>query len=209
MGRWRGGGAGAILIASSVSISVNGVVRANGGVAPSVACDARATGGGAGGGIRLAAPVISGSGSLNVQGGAGDCGATGASGRVRLEAFENRFVGSGDVTRGSPYSLFLPTTPPPSVRVTSIAGKPVSSTPSGGFTLPDFQINDGSAVPVTIETHQVPEGTIVELYLFSENGSDQTISSPPLAGSLDVTTTTVNVTFPPGFTRGFPRARWQ
>ncbi len=209
---WGGGGgagAGAILIASSVSISVNGTVRADGGVASDTPCDARATGGGAGGGIRLAAPVISGSGSLSVQGGTGGCSATGAAGRVRLEAFDDRFAGTGTVTRGSPYALFVPTSPPPSVRVTSVAGKPVSSTPSGSFTLPDVQINEGTSVPVTIEAHQIPQGTVVELHLFSENGGDQVVSFPALAGSLETTTTTFNVTFPAGFTRGFPKAKWQ
>jgi hypothetical protein len=85
----------------------------------------------------------------------------------------------------------------------------VPQTPSGTFTLPDVQINETGATLVTIESHQVPLGTTVELHLFSENGADQVIVSPPLSGTFENGTTTVSVTFPPGFTRGYPRAVWR
>jgi len=206
-GSGGGAGGGAILIASSVGISVNGAIRADGGVAVDPGCGAG--GGGGGGAIRLAAPVISGSGAFSVAGGFAQCGASGSAGRVRVETFDYRFTGSGVVTQGAPAALFVPTTVPAFVRVTSIAGKPVSSTPSGSFTLPDVQINEGVATLVTIEAHQVPQGTAVELHLFSDNGADQVVISPGLTGTLESSATTVSVTFPPGFTRGYPRAVWR
>lgn len=216
--RWgSGGGAGggAILIASSVGISLSGTIRADGGTTfyNGELCT-MVGGGGGGGAIRLAAATISGSGAISAAGGSGGnnnagCLLNGAAGRVRLEACDNRFAGTGTVTQGAPAALFVPTTAPPLVRVTSIAGKAVSPTPSGTFTMPDVQINEGAATLVTIESHQVPEGTIVELHLFSDNGADQIVLCPPLSGSLENASTTVAVTFPPGFTRGYPRAVWR
>jgi len=64
VGPGGGAGGGAILIASSVSITVDGQITANGG--PSGASNSSATG--SGGAIRLLAPVIEGSGSLATVG---------------------------------------------------------------------------------------------------------------------------------------------
>ena len=84
----------------------------------------------------------------------------------------------------------------------------MSSTPTGQFSVPDVQINQSGPTPVTIEAHQIPPGTVVELHLFSENGADQVLMSPPLAGTLEASSTALQVTFPAGFTRGYPRAKW-
>ena len=111
VGTWgAGGGAGggALLIASTVGIIVNGTIRADGGPGINHANCALASGGGGGGAIRLAAPVISGSGVLSVAGGVvGACGGTGSAGRVRLEAFENRYAGPSQFTKAAPMSTHV------------------------------------------------------------------------------------------------------
>jgi hypothetical protein len=84
----------------------------------------------------------------------------------------------------------------------------VASDPTGSFTMPDVIINSVGAVPMMIEAHYIPPGTIVKLYLFSDNGLDQTIDSSPLAGTLAVSTTTASAVLPPGFSRGYVRATW-
>ncbi|MEM7249517.1 MAG: hypothetical protein AAF533_29685, partial [Acidobacteriota bacterium] len=74
-------GGGALLIASEVSITIDGELRARGGSAPGCVSNP-----GAGGAIRLAAPVIQGGGTLDVQGGLGEDGCRrGGAGRIRLD----------------------------------------------------------------------------------------------------------------------------
>jgi hypothetical protein len=197
------------LIASSASVAVNGAIIANGGVGGGGAPNcASASGAGGGGAIRVVAPIITGTGTLSAAGGPNPgCPHVGGAGRVRLEAFDNRFTGTApsDMTRVSPVALFLPTTGPPSLRVTSVAGKAVPPNPTGGFSSADVEINEGGPTVVTIETNGIPMGTEIELHLFSDNGADQIVRSLPLSGA----TATVTVTFPPGFSRGFPRAVWR
>ena len=213
---WGGGaGGGALLIASSVSITVTGTIMANGGDGFSFQCG----GGGGGGGLRLVAPIITGTGALQARGGgrrnAGPncqpCGAGGGTdGGIRLEAFQHAFTGTtapGPIL-ASPFALFLPLTTPPVLRVVSVAGILVASDPTGSFTMPDVTFNAATAVPVLIEAHNIPLGTIVQLHLFSENGADQILDSTPLAGSLQLSTATASAVIPPGFSRGFVRATW-
>jgi hypothetical protein len=154
---------------------------------------------------------MSGTGTLrapaNFTAGAANAGAPG---RIRLEAFQHAFTGTTDPTprRATPYAVFLPSTPPPSLRVTSVAGIPVAANPTGSFTMPDVTINSAVAVPVVIEAHNIPPGTIVQLHLFSDNGPDQIIDSPPLAGTLATSAATASAVLPPGFSHGFVRATW-
>src|SRR6185436_8970409 len=87
-------------------------------------------GGGAGGSVRIAAPVIRGGGLIQDFPGLAAHGTCGSSspwaapaGRVRLEAFqnENRFsIPYGTLSQGSPLSSFVPATPPPTLQVTKI-----------------------------------------------------------------------------------------
>lgn len=74
--------------------------------------------------------------------------------------------------------------------------------------MPDVTINAATAVPVLIEARNIPLGTQVKLHLFSENGTDQIRDSTTLAGTLQLSTATVSVVIPSGFSRGFVRATW-
>jgi hypothetical protein len=210
-GTGGGAGGGALLIASSTSITVNGTITANGGSGfPCVPFEEAGSGGG--GAIRLVASIISGTGTLSANGGPGGCaGGPGGNGRLRLEAFQNNFTGTLNTqfTRSSPTNTFLSATPPPSIRVVSVAGAPVPSTPNGSFELPDVTINQDSAVPVAIEAKFVPVGTIVKVHIFSEDGADQIVDSMPLQGTLAESTATASIVFPPGFSRGFARVVWR
>ncbi len=206
-GSGGGAGGGAILIASSTSIAVNGSLTANGGNALSP-LNAGWGGGGSGGAIHLLAPTLAGSGAVRADGGlsAINCG---AAGRIRFEAFQHLLSGtvSPGPVRATPFTRSL-TAAIPRLRVLSVAGAPVPPNPDGSFTVPDVTINQGAAVPVEIEARNVPPGTVVQLFLYSETGSDQTVNSGPLSGTLELSTATASVVFPPGFTRGFVRARW-
>ena len=208
-GAGGGAGGGALFIASSASITINGVITANGG--SGFPCGPNA-GGGAGGAIRLMATTLNGTGTLSAGGAGGGCGAGGGSaGRVRLEAFQHNFTGSinAPFSRSSPSQTFVPATPPPSARVVSIAGVPMPSNPSGIFETPDVTFNEGAAVNVAIEARFVPPGTVVKVHVFSENGADQIVNATPLQGTLPQSMATASIVFPPGFSRGFVRAVWR
>jgi hypothetical protein len=207
-GSYAGGaGGGAILIASSVSISGAGSIKAIGGAsAPS---PQGISGSGAGGGIRLVAPTINISGNLNTSGGtAGLCTGTSA-GIVRVEAFTIGSINaSGNLYTATPFGLFLPTSGVPAISVTTIGGVAVPQNPTGTFTVPDVTVNSASPLPVVIQASNVPVGTVATLTFFSENGPDLTVQSTPLTGSASSSTATATVTLPSGFSKGFVKVNY-
>lgn len=209
-----GAGGGAILLASSTSITVVQGISARGGntVGPG--------GGGGGGMIRLVAPTLSGSAGLNVLGGTntnGYSGSGGESGWVRLEGFQvstgfTFSAGSARVTRGSPVDT-TSLQPSGTVRVTAVAGVAIPVYPSGTFALPDVTINAANPVDVAIQATGIPPGTVVTLHVYPDTPEVQTtVNLPPvqttLQGTLELSTATVQFAFPYGFSRGYVRATW-
>jgi hypothetical protein len=212
-GSGGGAGGGAILIASSAQIIVNGALTANGGAAGGHDYNCNNAGGGSGGAIRLVSNTISGTGTLSAQGGpSGGYGppGVGTTGRIRLE-FSNvlGFTGSFNntpVSESAPYALFIPTVPPPSVRVTSINGTPITENP---FTFPDITISTDRPVAVVITGHQVPIGTVPTLVILGEN-ADQNLTCPSgLQGTLATSTCTIAIAFNYGGSRGLVKTIWQ
>jgi hypothetical protein len=224
-GAGGGAGGGAILIASSTSIIVNGSIRANGGNgSPGNApggCGAVGASGaaGSGGAVRLVAPTVGGTGILSVRGGNpnGAFGVETASGiaaspdgAIRIETFSDAFRGTlaGPFAIGTPFSLFLPTTPPPSITVSAVNGIDLAQPPTGKLTTPDAIIDTLSPVQITIQASFIPPGTVITLHVFSDNNTDQTVQTTPLLGTLQSSTATANVTFPSGFSLNFVKATW-
>lgn len=215
-----GAGGGAILISSSTSINLTGSIDAQGGHGgrgnSSASCGSYYGGGGAGGSIRLVAPVLQGNGRFYVAYGfasAFGCNTPwdGAAGRVRIEAFQqnNSYqMPYGSRTSGSPMNSFAPTTPPPAIQVTGVAGQAIRPDPTGAFDATDVTINASEPVEITIQARYVPIGTVPKITLFSLEGNDQQLDASPLAGTLEQSTSTVMATFPPGFSRGYVRAAW-
>ena len=128
---------------------------------------------------------------------------------IRLEAFQNTFSGpiSGAFSDATPFNLFLPSAIP-SVQVVSIGGVAVPPSPTGSFTVPDITVNSSSPLPVQIQAQNVPLGTTVTLFIFSENGPDQTITSTGLTGTVANSSATASVTLPSGFSRGYVKTTW-
>jgi hypothetical protein len=207
-----GAGGGAILIASSTSITVNGPINANGGNGGNSqsSCGNGEGGGGSGGAIRLVAPVINGSGSLNVQAGSGVFGNSGSMGGIRIEVFSDNFRGgiNGPFNVGEPFAVFLPTTPPPSISIISVNGIALPQPPTGNVVTPDSTIDTLSPVQITVQASFIPPGTVITLHVFSDNNTDQTVQTTPLLGTLQSSTATANVTFPSGFSLNFVKATW-
>lgn len=202
-----GGGGGAILIASSLSITVSGSIRAAGGDAAGGNQDL--AGGGSGGSVRLMAPAITGSGSVDVQGGQNSLGNDRSSrGRVRIEAFQNSLKSVSPVSAVifSRPGLVFPPANAPKVRVsqivTSSGNVTVKATPTGSFVDPDATINASDPVTLTIVANNVPVGTKVQVTIVPEGGTPLTLLSTALAGTKATSTANVGpLTIPHGFSR--------
>lgn len=207
-----GAGGGALMIASNSTIKISGVINSNGGNG-TFGNNCYPSMGGSGGSIHLLAPRIEGVGSINAAGGyVPNWGVPAASvGRIRIETYDYAFTGSIDPTptRGTPYKIYTATnSPSPHLKVTTVDGVAVASNPLGSFKFPDVVISNGKTVTVQIEAHNVPVGTVAHLRVTSENSNDQNIDSTPLAGTLETSTATVQVTLPPGFSNGLVDAQW-
>ena len=210
-------GGGAIMIASSTSISVNGFILAPGGNHSGLA------GNGSGGAIRLVAPLVNGgcgSGKLSVIGGKNSSCAQshGGDGKIRLEGFSvfpscgtNIYTPPAPVSIGRPVDSFIPQS---AVRIDSIDGVPVSLTPAGSFLFPpDVTINNSEPVPVVVSAKGIPPNTDITVKVFADNPNDPLTLSRnyigTLAGTQEASTATVNIPFPFGLTRTYIRVSWE
>jgi hypothetical protein len=214
-GSQGGAGGGALLIASSTQINLIGSGAANGLQTGSIYATGGSGGnrgcGGAGGAVRLVANAINANGNAFITvgpGGGGVCTNNGgaAVGLVRVETNSNGggINFTGPVVTSLPFSLNLPTAPPPVITVASINGLTINANP---FSFPDTTINTGSPVPVVIQATNLPSTAAVTLYLLSDTQPNQAIPVT-LQGTTASSSGTVQVTFPPGGSRGFVKATW-
>lgn len=202
-----GGGGGALVIASSTSIFVRGTIDARGGAAQG-GCSIT-SGGGAGGSVELAANSVSGSGSVFAGGGSACCGVQGGSGSIHFESVQLPVGINTDIpaSQAAPGALFQPNLPV-SIQVVNVGGVQIANLALGRFQNPDIVINTSAPVTVTIQTTGIPPGTVLNLNIYSEDGSTQTVQTTPLQGTLQSATATASVTFPPDLSMGVVKATW-
>ena len=190
-----------MLIASSTTITVNGMIDARGGTAQGTVNTAggggNGSGSGAGGTIRLMANTVTGSGDLEAAGGTGGQG--GGVGRIRIEAFQ--VTGTLDTNSvpspvmGSPTVVSLDPADVPTVTITSIGGQAVPAMPGGSTAMPDVTIPPGTdPVVIVISTTNVPDGSVINLRLTLEDGSIVEVASDPVATN----STSASVSLIPG-----------
>ena len=208
VGGGGGAGGGAVLIASSASISINGKILVQGGTGGTcpytyvTGCG----GSGSGGAIHLIAPAVSGNGTLSTS---AYYATTAGEIRIETASYPNSLTLTSPYTVSSTPNLYLPATPPPTLTVVSVGGVSLPAVPTGSFTVPDANINSSAAIPVVIQAAYIPPGTVPTLQFFSDvGGTDFSVTVPALTGTLAQSTTTVQVTFPAGFTRGYVLASW-
>lgn len=182
-----GGGGGAILIAATNTITVNGTIRANGGVGFGPGGGSSKPGG-SGGAIRLIAHSIAGtSGTLRALG-QGDC--VGGDGRIRFEA--NTISQSVDsappAVKGYPgaSAVIFPPASAPQVRIVQVDSQPVPDDPRASF---DFGSQDASicnpnGVTVVLECANVPLNSIVYLRAAPVSGPDAVYAASFVSGDL-------------------------
>jgi hypothetical protein len=200
-----GAGGGAIRIVSSTSISVSGDINAAGGAA-TCGLGGYCGGRGSGGAIHLIAPTVTVSGALYAS--VNDCsncdlGVIKVSGTtVSVTTYQ------GNLYTGPLYNPPLPIGAS-EVEVVSVNGIPAPANVVAGIQSPDFTVSTTSAVSINIAAQYVPVGTVVKLYVTSEQGNDQVISCAALAGTLASSTATcAGATFPQGVSIAYIRAVW-
>jgi hypothetical protein len=188
-----GGGGGAILIASNTRITLQGTIvssSAGGTASPP----------GSGGGVRLVAPVVRGSGTVNVIGGPNYWGNAG-SGRVRLDCTDNQAYQSlnlsGVASRGSRMIVFPTNTP--SLDIIEVAG---NSIPPGTNNAVVFELPSGTSTNQTVKvqaknfTGDVP----IRVVVTPEHGSRGEFDATILQASGNPPSATVPVIIPAGST---------
>ncbi len=195
------GGGGALLIAASRDIQINGSIMAN-----SSSAYGNPTGTGSGGAIKLVADRILGSGSLQADAGGTNSGypnQTGTPGRIRLEAYETDMVDNGSPLPSSSSSPVWDSGSIASqleyeLKVTHVAGLEVREPPTGQPSSPDVSFSTDQEVTVVVSGRNIPDGTEVKLAV-SGNGINVTL---PASGDPPVTMqsggATFNVTIPAG-----------
>ena len=214
-----GAGGGAFLLAANDSLILNGAISVDGGGAFHADPDdvtnlVRTGGGGSGGSIRLIAPFISGSGTVSAKGGLPDPdingnrdGAAGSPGRIRLETFQiaSTITALSPVEHSTPGTVFLTQDQLP-VRVTTIGGVAVPNAPTAGFASPDVSINQSGSTTIALAASGVPIGTVITVTVIPESGNKVTVNSTPLAGTIENSTATAEVTIPFGVSRFYIEA---
>ena len=206
-----GSGAGAILIAVSGTLSINGSVVSIGGDAEDEReglFTSTMGGGGSGGGIRIVATEFSGAGIIDVSGGKGGTsvaqnlaranGANGGYGRLRVESDTFTFTGEllppGITIPILPQPIFLAEIP--SLKIVSVAGVIVPASPTG---INDIVLPSDVANPVTVEFEAtgVPVDTTVNFTLTPESGEPTSVTSGGLVGT-GTLTSNITVTLAEG-----------
>lgn len=187
-GGWNvGDGGGAIVIASSSSITVTGSINANGSTFSS--CPGPS---GSGGAIRLVANSITVPGILSACGFSNNCGV------IRIEAPDGQRNFTGNATPAVVLSTINPivlSSAAPLLTISSIGGFSVPSYAGSRFDTVDLLLPNQLADPISIvvTANNIPVGTQVEVRPV-RNSSNATFAPGTLAGTLQQSTATATIT---------------
>jgi hypothetical protein len=183
-----GGGGGAILVAASNSVIVGGYIYADGGGGTTY----HGGGPGSGGAIRIVAARIGGAGQI----------AANNSGRVRFDTYDNEFTGGiyGNFSSGF-QPIIIPTAGQlPQLTVTSVAGVPVSASPTGVLSTPDAVISaqQNNPVPIVVSCVNLPLNSVITVSVTPMNGSPVSAVGSNNTGTQASSTATVSLNMPRG-----------
>jgi hypothetical protein len=185
-----GGGGGAVLIASNTKIIIGNNAHLNsiGGYN-----SGSGYGGGSGGAIRLVAPVITGTGSLDVSGRSG-----GGYGRIRIDAIDRSTMNLG-ITPASASSagaaMFLFPNPLPRLDVVQAAGTAIpEGSPNPVVVVLPFGANPSQSI--TVQGRDFTGVVPINVVLTPENGVPTTYPAQINMSSGNPASTVVNVTLP-------------
>lgn len=189
-----GAGGGALLIVAE-TITVNGVIVAEGG------STRQTSGAGSGGAIRLVARAIAGSGQLRAHGPLLTNEVNkGGDGRIRLESespigasLQTDPAASTGVPE-SPVAIW-PSAARPTVRIVSIGGVAVPSDPRANLShSADVEITDAESVDIVVETTgvEVDPDTVVEIRITPREGAVVNVVAGHTSGDFTLSTWTAS-----------------
>jgi hypothetical protein len=190
-----GGGGGGILIAASNpgSIQLNGRINAVGSPNNNTGVSA-----GSGGAVRLVATTISGTGSIYTHSNGG-----GGNGRVRFDSYFNNFTGNlnGAVfSQGLQFVVIPAAGSGTQLTIASVAGVPVSASPTGLVTTPDAVISalQSNPVSVVVQCSNIPLSTAITVTVTTVSGTTVSAVGYNNSGSLGSSTASISITVPRG-----------
>lgn len=174
-----GGGGGAILIASSLDMTIDGLISARGGDNPWGG--ASYGGAGSGGAIRLVADRVSGSGRLDVRNGDSSQSSPWI-GFIRIEAYYRTLIDDAQYiypapSAGAPSNEIGAILPQnvPALFIAEVAGDIVAQPPGGSSVDPDVVFQESGSITVVVQASNIPDGTPITLRI-TTNG--QVINLP-------------------------------
>jgi hypothetical protein len=189
------GGGGAILIASDTRIDLSGSVFSRGpDFNPGGNFDQN-YGSGSGGAIRLVAPVVAGSGAINVAGGVNLLRSVdhGGAGRIRIDCMDRRslalnLVPTSVATIGA-NMIAIPTNAP-RLDITQVAGKTI---PEGTNSPVFFMLPQGASTnqTVTVQARNFNALVPIRVVLTPDNGPSSSYDT-----NIDNTVSSASVTVP-------------
>lgn len=195
-----GGGGGAILIASSTIIQLNGTIDASSGTGIAWGSPVR----GSGGAVRFLAPVVSGSGYVDVDGGSflNASAKAGGNGRIRFDALQQSY---GGTYRGSLSQGFQPIILPAAgqgtqLAIQSIGGFAVADNPNGVLANPDVVIPPQQQNPmnVVVGCSNLPLNTLITVVVRPAHGEEIVATGRNTNGSVAASTVSIPVAMPRG-----------
>jgi hypothetical protein len=186
------------MIAASGTITVNGSILASGGGSSYNCYPSQVAGGGSGGAVRLLASSVLGGGQINAGGGS-PCG---GNGRVRFDTYENDFSGSiqGVFSQGSQFVVIPTVGQGAQLAIASVAGVPVSASPTGLIATPDAVVSaqQGNPIAIVVQCTNIPLSTPITVSVTPMNGSPVSGTGYNTTGTQASSTATVTLTLPRG-----------
>ena len=201
-----GAGGGAMVVASTTRITISGSILANGGAGIELNGFTCPSGSGSGGAIRLVAPVVSVTGTLQATSPVKNCTAPGSPGRIRIES-----VSPGTIVSTNPLASISSVLGPvtvtsipalinlPTVAFTSIGGIAPPANLSGSYTTPDVVLpgTTTNPVPVTITATNTPVPTTFTINIIPQFAAT-TSTTVNTTGSFPISTASTSVTLANG-----------
>ncbi|MBI5386143.1 MAG: hypothetical protein HZA90_15845 [Verrucomicrobia bacterium] len=191
---WRSlGGGGAIMIAASTMITINGAVQARGGTWD---CTSYPHLSGSGGAVRLVAPVVGGTGAVDVS---SNCARENSNGRIRIDCHDNQAYRSlnlaGVASRGSRMIVFPAVIP--ALDIIEVGGQPIAEGTNSAVTI-ELAVGAPTSQTVRVQARNFTNDVPIRVVIMPENGPSGSFDAVILQASGNPPSTNVPVIIPAG-----------